>query len=147
MKTSVLGEVAKATAEESAVGVTVTVFDVVVQKTLERTASNFGVFFPFLPFLPLMDIMLALLMDPSDPLDPLDFLDLLPANVSDVEDENLLKVSDSPLAATEVDKARPNRNASRNAVEIFMFFVCVSICVRRKKTKCVSKRRTKKEPT
>ena len=101
-----------------------TVFDVVIQLTLERTASYFGAFFPFL-LLPFMDFMLALLIEPLDTLDPLDFLDLLPANVSDAlyEDENLLKVSYSPWAATEVDKA--SRNTSRNAIDNLMFFVCV----------------------
>ena len=135
MKTSVLGEVAKATAEESAVPMTVTVLDVASQLTLERTASYFGAFKPFLLVLPFMDFMLALLIEPLDTLDPLDFLDLLPANVSDAlyEDENLLKVSYSPWAATEVDKA--SRNASRNAIDNLMFFVCVSACVRRKETK------------
>ena len=40
MKTSVLGEVAKVTIEESAVRVTVTVLDVVEQLMLERTVLN-----------------------------------------------------------------------------------------------------------
>ena len=54
------------------------------------------------------------------------------------EDENLLKVSDSPSAATEVDKARTSRNASRNAVDNLMFFEFV--CLRGKETNCVSAR-------
>ena len=112
MKTSVLGEVAKTTAEESAVVVTVIVFDVVIQLTLERTASNFGSFFPFFPFLlfllfllflPFMDIMLALL---TESLDPLDFLDFLPLDFLPFMDI-MLAASSSPAVPVLMEPLSP----------------------------------------